>query len=363
MYWKSYVYICPLKNVLNMKKTIIIPLFLLLSAVVFSQTTLTYETHSLRPGDSTRFITVPYTNPGEAGPAQIWNFSGLEASGPEVKSFLPMPSDPSLKTTGDHNIVLAENDNRYFYRLSADALLETGATTSEYILNFQDPVLKMLYPFSYGNRFSDQFSAIAETNTGHQVAFSGTYSVVADGYGSLILPDRTLKDVIRVRTETSSLEINQCNTIETHAVRYLWYASNERYPVLNLTETSYTIGGKPHEVKRTALLNLMPESMPEVTSPEDPKNPAIETVTLVVYPNPFQEELNYHYFLRKAMQVSVSLLDLNGKTIANPVSNRIQQEGLYSGSIDAIQQHLVPGVYTLRMVFDNQVIIRKVIKL
>ena len=90
---------------------------------------------------------------------------------------------------------------------------------------------------------------------------------------------------------------------------------------------------------------------------------ASDEVTVVVYPNPFGDKLNYHYFLRKSIPAAITLTDVTGRTSALLMKQQQQSEGLHSGSFNAADFNLNPGMYYLRFVFDKQVVVRKVVKL
>jgi hypothetical protein len=91
--------------------------------------------------------------------------------------------------------------------------------------------------------------------------------------------------------------------------------------------------------------------------------PVDDSPVVVVYPNPFGDNLNYLYFLRKSVAVSVTLSDVTGRTTGLLLKHQQQGEGLHSAFINSDDLNLNPGIYYLTFVFDKQVIVRKVIKL
>ena len=85
--------------------------------------------------------------------------------------------------------------------------------------------------------------------------------------------------------------------------------------------------------------------------------------SVVTYPNPFYESLEYVYLLRKPMKVSVELLDLSGKVLSFIENKAIQSGGLHFGKIDSYSRTLAMGVYYLRFTFDNEIYVSKVVKM
>ena len=69
----------------------------------------------------------------------------------------------------------------------------------------------MKYPFSYGDDFTGDFAGVAYFQENTVINFSGTYTVTADAYGTLILPDRIIKNALRVKSEKNAIEVNPCS--------------------------------------------------------------------------------------------------------------------------------------------------------
>jgi len=347
-----------------MKRIIILSLSLFFTLCSFSQITLTFKNNSLTTGDSSTYIKIPWVAPGDAGPDQVWDFSGISLKGEKMVSTIPSAPLNKEKNTGDYNIILNEGGgSEYYFRLTEDYFMETGGVSGDYTLNFSDPIIKMVYPFAYGNHYTDNFAGLADSKTGQKVDFSGVYSVTADAYGTLVLPDRAYQDVLRVRAESNGLEISQCNSVESKTVRYLWYAPAYRYPVMSVSVTERRISGKEAEITRSAAV-WSGKTVDTPSGKDKPPDPAVtDDVSVVVYPNPFTDKLNYHYFLRKSIPAAITLMDVTGRISALLMKQQQQSEGLYSGSVNAAEFNLNPGVYYLRFVFDKQVVVKKVVKL
>jgi len=83
---------------------------------------------------------------------------------------------------------------------SDNKLEELGYENKDLKLNlvYSDPVLKMKYPFNYGEQYTDHFIGVAYYNEIYTIDFFGDYTVTADAYGTLILPDRVIENVLRV---------------------------------------------------------------------------------------------------------------------------------------------------------------------
>jgi hypothetical protein len=347
-----------------MKRIIILLHSLFFGLMVFSQVSLTSVNNAPVPGDSNSYIKIPWVDPGGAGPDQVWDFSGISMTGEKLVSKINSPAPEKEKVAVDYTIIVSEPGSEFFCRLNGDQFMEVGGMKNEYSITYSDPVVRMIYPLSFGNHFTDNFAGEGSVRKVKKVDFTGVYSVTADAFGTLILPDRAFLDVLRVRTESDGLEINQCNTVEVKIVHYIWYAPGRRYPVLNVSTTERRVSGKDAGTTKTALLwTGSTGSTPEGKGqPEGLANTDGGPV-VVAYPNPFGDNLNYYYFLRKPVPLAITMTDVTGRTSAVLMKQQMQGEGLHTGSIDPAEFSLTPGIYYLRFVFDQQVVVKKVIKL
>ncbi|MEL6926017.1 MAG: T9SS type A sorting domain-containing protein, partial [Bacteroidota bacterium] len=92
-----------------------------------------------------------------------------------------------------------------------------------------------------------------------------------------------------------------------------------------------------------------------ITSVDDPAAFA----KLMVFPNPFIDRFNIRYSLGTGTTVSISLLDLQGRTIKQ-LSPGYLPQGEYEEQI--VWPQLAAGVYLLRIATEQGVAVRKVVR-
>ena len=350
-----------------MKNILLTPVLLFFSLSLFAQTSVTYLNNALILGDSSAYRDIKFVDPGNAGPNQIWDYSKIEYTGNNPVSFMQPASALKSSVVADYNVLLNENGYNFFMNSSENKLEERGYVNKEknMTLTYSDPVVKMKYPFFYGDQFVDSFTGVAFFSETNRIDFSGDITVTADAYGTLILPDMVIKNTLRVKSIKKGLQISMCGSTEINIVKYLWYAPGYRYPVLNINiiENRYR-GGAP-EITRSASTNTRQHNESIATAGANDSGRQIEKsdVSVIVFPNPFSEKLTYNYFLRKQLPVSIELYDMSGKFSLRLVKNQIQPEGLHTGELDGLTHGLTPGVYYLRFTFDKQVVISKVVKI
>jgi len=347
-----------------MKIHILILTFLGLIFNAFSQTTLTHEQNALKPGDNNTFQAIDYVLPGGSGSNQIWDFSKIQYTGESDQgSVYDTPVKP-LKGVLAFNLLVSEKEKEFYYRTTDNSLEELGYISEDFEVVYSDPVLKVIYPFSFGDAFSDQWKGDALFKGVTNIDLSGEHTVTADAFGTLILPDRVLKNTLRVKSEKHGIEVNMCGSTEVWLTRYLWYAPGYRYPVMYTSVKEYIITGQEPVVTKVSGVNL--DQTVDILAEVDNGEQVTELnsdVSVIVYPNPFDERLTYNYFLRKDLSVSIDLYDISGRIDKSLLETQNQPEGLYTKALIATDHNLRPGIYYLRFTFDNKVIVKKIVKL
>lgn len=350
-----------------MKTILLTSILIFMSIGLIAQTSLTYKNNALRIGDSFNFREIQFPDPGNAGANQIWDYSKIQYKGEGPISSLQNASAQKMTGVVDYNLLFNENGYDYFMNSSENRLEELGVVNKELKMTFvySDPLVKMKYPFFYGEQFSDHFIGVAYYNETYTIDFFGDYSVTADAYGTLILPDRVIENVLRIKSIKKGLQINMCGTTDINIVRYMWYASSYRYPLLSISIIENCYSGRAPEITKTAFTNTQQRN--ERSAPIESNNPVKQIekqdVLVILSPNPFSNKLTYNYFLTEQLPVSIELYDMSGQYNGWLVKKQIQSEGLHTGELDALKYGLMPGIYFIRFTFDKQVVISKVVKL
>lgn len=343
-------------------KTSLLFLLLFVAANSFSQVVLTYRNNAPLLGDSVYTQDIEMIAPGNAGPSQVWDFSNIRYTGEKNVSFLSPKPTQAIKGLDNFNTILNDKGYQYFYKIDEKTSELNGLVSKDYTITLDDPILKMKYPMLYGTGFKDEFSGTGVTKYKSGIAISGEYSVDADAYGTLILPDRIIKDALRIKITENKMQINPCNIYQVNTTSYYWYAPSSRYPLLGTSSREVSNNGQEPVVTNTSFINpAMCNNGILLAGSTD--NPDIGEVSLILYPNPFQDKLYYNYFLRKQLPVTVELVDVTGKTILSLVKDQVQSEGYHTGDLDAVKYDLKMGVYYFRFTFGDKVLVSKVVKM
>jgi len=344
------------------KPALLLLLFLFVTNA-FAQVILTYRNNAPLPGDTILTYAVEPFSAGNEGPDQVWDLSRIQLNGEKNVSLISGKPARSIDGLTNFDFTFTEKGYEYFYKTDEINSLVVGLTIKDLSVVFTDPVLKMKYPVLYGTNFVDEFTGTGRDKLSSDIGLSGSYSLKADAFGTVIFQDRIIKDVLGLKISENKIQINQCGLYESVVTTYVWYAPAARYPVMGLTTRQMSINGKEPVATTTAYVNPKMSHSGILLAGTDQNVIENDEVALVLFPNPFVTKLNYNYFLRKQLPVTLELVDMTGKTILMLSNEEIQSEGFHSGEFDAAKHNLKMGVYYFRFKFGENEMVSKVVKM
>ncbi|MDR1951585.1 MAG: T9SS type A sorting domain-containing protein [Bacteroidales bacterium] len=345
------------------KHTTFFAIFLLSGVGAFAQITLTSGKHGLKPGDVQVMHKAEYVEPGLGGAGQIWNFSDLKFYGEEknimldattVEKYGALPSATvAINTGGDYHgmfrITATENDN-------------VGHFGDDYHIVFKQPHRRMVYPFTYGNYYSSYLSGYGVYGE-DETDISGDYSFEADGYGTLILPNDVLRNVLRVKTTLSKYEFARCYYSETQQTKYLYYTDNQRYPVFAVLETMWINFKGDTSWHRSSAVNEFIHNITEKPVAPDVPKMTIDRKEYIhgVYPNPFKEEFKVDFVLEEKTNVAVELYSFEGVKLGEICSRRSLEQGAHE--FEYKNSALPSGTYFVKFIFNEHAFVKQIINI
>lgn len=208
---------------------------------ILGQNVLTMKANMYRDSDDVEMRQMTYMWAGDEGEKIVWDFgSANEMEGCHIR----------FNANASHQIERIENDNIYTHYLDSLTLLQTKKENRLCKITYHQPKKVLKYPFQYGDTLTSSFSAVGTYCGDHHIQSKGNVYIEADGYGTLILPNKdTIRNVLRTYTlTTTSIAMDMDTlTIDTASLRqvieeqYDWYARGYRYPICkNIISTSYT---------------------------------------------------------------------------------------------------------------------------
>lgn len=191
-------------------------------------------TNAPRINDTLQLWETVYTDAGEKGIDAFWDFSQTELVDECQISFV-CDSD---------SVVLYGLEPMRMNKtlLRNDSLMLIGYETPLMSMFYEQPVLLMQYPLSYGDSLSCNYKGNGFYCGQYILETSGTMHIVADAEGKLTLEEGdTLQNVIRVhilRSESiekydieDTIRTAPDNRKQEIIEHYQWYAQGYRYPV------------------------------------------------------------------------------------------------------------------------------------
>jgi len=304
--------------------------------------------------------------PGTSGANTSWDFSSLSTLTTQggIDTGLAMPSISTqtyaiFPTSTLAVVTPASNLVTYFIesdtKLSQDGLY---VSSSEYTA-YSDPMDVLQFPLTYNNTFTDNYSGLVvytpSGGTTLNAINNGSITVIADAYGTLTLPGASgpvvYQNVLRVHSvqtyRDSVYLFGTTSIVETYNVEtYTWYTPGYHNALLVIA-TSTGPGGNSKQVSYSSRQLAGPEGVSTLLS---------GNVSVNLYPNPANSELNIAYSTANSDYIHISLYDMLGREIASIANGNTQGAQTLSYNTSA----LTKGMYLIRFQTKDETITKKV---
>lgn len=333
-----------------MKKINLIIAIIFASLIANSQITLKYETHALQANYTHTTQFVENVKAGNNGENQIWDFSNFTC-GHEKSSQIISEEDVPERLQNYTNVTINDGDNYFYFDVNEYGIDYYGLVTPNAIINYNEPIEKMNYPFTYGDKTEGEFTGTGLYYGRVKTDIYGIYSIEADGFGTIVLPgDVTLSNVLRVKTVNTTVEIS-CKTTETENVKYLWFSKDYRYPIMVVIETTRKEGDKV-TVTNTGYYNEK-----AFQTEVEETNKQLSDFSVNVFPNPATNFVNINYNLAQKTNVNIDVYNITGAKVATIVENQ-EQKGTQN---QVFTPSLALGTYFIKMNLGNETIFKKIV--
>ncbi len=281
-----------------------------------AQITLTGSAHNPQIGDN--FTQMIQSNPpsgfneGPQGAGVTWDFASLtHASTGDV--VIQAASSGDFSTS---DIFYSQSGTQSYFKTSEGNFTFMGFVSSFSTVNYTDGEDQVRFPMNYGDTYSDNASG---TVSGFMQADRDvTLEVTADAYGTLITPEETYTNAMRVQIIRNTTDTDNGTPVGTSTDSiYYWYTADVRFPVMTYFK-SYSEGSFSG-----SSVNWLKSSS------ASQEKYLLETVD--IYPNPASKFLNINGIEADNYQFHVT--DNTGKTIPVSTENqRISLESLSTGN-------------------------------
>jgi hypothetical protein len=292
-----------------MKKYISFLTFFLYALLCFAQPSLDASNTNPVIGESFDMHKTAWETAGSGGANVTWNFLHLYDSG-----LLSVPIvDPSTTTNGaefpDANISYELGNNSYYYKNSTQKSQLVGAYVYsgdvDTTIIYDDYIDELRFTMNYNESYTDDAAGhFTFKYSGNLIDFErdGSVDVSADGYGTLITPEGTYTDVLRVKqieTHRDSgnywgLSIIMNNTVEI----YKWYKPGVHFPILIFAEYNF-----PDIPENQKLAYYMDGNSVNIDKLKNSKQ--------FFYPNPADKVI----YLKDCLNCEIAIYNVIGNTV------------------------------------------------
>jgi len=298
-----------------MKKFLLLLFFISGTALLMGQPTLQYPQNTPNIGDVTQiqFVATTGLDLATAGPDVNWDFSELSPLyGGEIVAI-----DPSTTPAGEDfpaaDVALSMGDTIFtFVQTQSDGYFYLGSqsTTGTFpsLLIYSDSRTFLRFPFTYNDTHFDSYKGVVTTMaaTVHNSALTEMY---ADSYGTLILPNGTYTNVLRIMTidaELDSVFVGGVFVKSFPLVRtqYSWFAADSKGPLMSI------------EIMDNAGLGTVDTVAYYTTSGSNIGDLSANAVSsLNVFPNPADDHINVVFDLSGNWPVAISIVNQVGQVV------------------------------------------------
>lgn len=188
-----------------MKKSLTCLLFLftnvcMAQAPIIDSTVVILEGESVQIGQVYNALNV---DTGLAGAQQIFDYSVIPAFNTNITisgvNNAQSPLGANFPQANATVLWTGAGNPYYNFELTANAYTYLGGGSSFINYVYTDFYEQLHFPFTYMDSYSDSFAAVSNTN-GHRAGYS---TITADGWGTLILPNQTIDNVLRIKRITT----------------------------------------------------------------------------------------------------------------------------------------------------------------
>lgn len=275
---------------------------------------------------------------GASGANQTWNFATIANTSTANSQYVTVASTPNASQFPNSNLAAFGGGAYSYYNISNSAYTLNGvvAPTSGTVISYSNGEDLLRFPFTFGNSYTDNWAATF--TSGVNFYRSGSTTVTADGYGTLITPNGTYSNVLRVHFVQTYHDSTDFGGYDYVNDEYIWYKEGIKESLALTYTFSTTFSGQTTTSTSGAYATGtvgMEESSP--------------ALAFVLAPNPAQDKIN------------ITLNDINLSQIKTRIINQLGQEVSSAEHVNYLSgntmqfdvAHLRNGIYQLQLINEN----------
>ena len=318
-----------------MKKIYLI-ILALMPAILWAQPTITNmynmpigATYTMK-NDSTAGV-----SSGGTGAGQLWNYGSLIPTVPTTNytyTSLNPATASYIDSFPNANMVISNPGGQityYTHTASNDNLIGLYSPSGPLFIYYQNGEQETQRPITFNNTYLDNFARHYSIG-GYMTNGSGTLTVLADGYGTVITPAGTYPNCLKIKGHQTNVDTFLLTTTitTTNIWTYTWYNNNTFAPLFqidSIVSSTTTTYDAMHLVSSSA-------GIEEVTADKS---------IGIIFPNPNAGEFTFCYHLNSATAI-LQIKDATGRLVysenlAGSLGNAsINSKNFYTPSVGGI---------------------------
>lgn len=230
-----------------MYKNLLLSLCTLTALSATAQPTITAASN---PGDNDveiRYFSNAQVAPGPAGANATWDLSTTAfTAGQTTGTYDACPGATGCSSFPGSTIAVETNGEYGYFIANNQRLALNGVSAAGAVITYTDAEDYLRYPMNYQNTFTDDFKA-SFVLSGTTLLRGGSVHVMADGYGTLKLPNVEFANVLRVHMMEDYADTIMGAPAITYTVHsYLWYAPYHHRALAGISSISVNGGSPQH---------------------------------------------------------------------------------------------------------------------
>ena len=287
---------------------------------------------------------------GNAGANITWDFSGLLSTGTDTTTAVNPATTPYGSSFPNSNISFESGGNYVYYGANSSSYSYYGAyiASQNVAISYSDPEIIFNYPYTYNSTHTDLFESTF-INGGTTFYRKGTITGLADGYGTLILPNGTFSNVLRIKLvedyQDSANVMGIPQVFEYDTELFLWYQPGTHSQLLETGTFTSNFGGT------FSFGNYLDQSSVNINET------LLSEYDFKMFPNPATTFTNIKYRLKEPSDVKISIYNILGQESA-VLFNKKQASGSYIQTINL--EDLDKGVYLMWIEINGNIETKKI---
>jgi|GEM_PF-6692003 len=287
----------------------------------------------------------------KTGENTLWDYSSLKVSEFKGHSFFVDPQfTPYITSFNKATLAGKATDYYSYYYADTSEYSRLGNGSPSYVMICNDPLKMFKFPFSFGDQMTDStFATYILNSKTHQ--YSGYNTLVADGWGTLVLPKNTYTNVLRLKRTQYIKDTASGEKTEAFQSMYSWYDGINNFPLFQAVFSKKITFGNPTPVENRS---VYVSDLTEVVSV-----PTTNIITMVnIYPNPAHYQLNIELNQKHPALVEIVICDLLGDIVKNVTSN-VSDVNKNLITIDI--SNFPKGMYIVKIITAQEVLAKSVL--